>query len=306
MTAQLLDRSALSASRSALGSLLRLRRTDITFCNVAPDRVRLAVRVWNVGQVRSAAAPMTIQAAPLGAFLPWHDVATVTVPPIEPLRSAEVVLEAAVPATRTAGDFSQVPPVQLVAAMFADDQTPPRQAGLGSALRDLLLKRLPGTAGLRRPATTLPADPLRLLGRANPHWAGNINVLMGRHAVERHLAQALRVYPGRTNLAAFIVGSRADAYQFELSGSGASWDAGLFDLTDASRLLCARGPGCAIEQGTWVPMEGHRLVLLAVCPPASAEQGTVEVHVRQRSSGAEAVVEFSLDPQAAGSGCYAV
>src|SRR5207247_993575 len=76
-------------------------------------------------------------------------------------------------------------------------------------------------------APALPADLLDLVGRNNPHWAGNLNIFLGGRPVERHLAQALRVYPGRTNLAMFVVGSGNDAYAFQLKGTGADWDTAL-------------------------------------------------------------------------------
>ena len=40
--------------------------------------------------------------------------------------------------------------------------------------------------------------------------------------------------------------------------------------------------------------------MFSVLPPEKCERGVLEVHVLQRSSGAEAIVEFSLDPTAAG------
>jgi hypothetical protein len=41
---------------------------------------------------------------------------------------------------------------------------------------------------------------------------------MPPRAVERHLAQALRIYPGKTNAAMFFVGNRKDGYRFDLTG----------------------------------------------------------------------------------------
>jgi hypothetical protein len=48
------------------------------------------------------------------------------------------------------------------------------------------------------------------------------------------------------------------------------------------------------------------MFLLALCPPADCTAAALEVHVTQRSTGQSAVVEFSLDPNAAGPGCYVV
>ena len=46
--------------------------------------------------------------------------------------------------------------------------------------------------------------------------------------------------------------------------------------------------------------------LLLVEPPAEAVTGAVNVHVCQKSSGREAVIEFTMDARAAGPGCYKV
>ena len=58
-----------------------------------------------------------------------------------------------------------------------------------------------------------------------------------------------------------------------------------------------------MKEGFWhVPACG--MILLAVQPPAGATSGAVNVHVRQRSTDREAVVEFTMDARAAGPGCY--
>src|SRR5206468_4495614 len=115
---------------------------------------------------------------------------------------------------------SRGPPKRLRSAVNALDQRSPQPGtGLGAILN--LLRRGQtarssdrGLAG--RPS--LAPDLWDLLGRGQPHWAGNINVFVGARPVERHLARALRVYPGRTNLVMFMVGSPAmpDAFAFEL------------------------------------------------------------------------------------------
>ena len=55
-------------------------------------------------------------------------------------------------------------------------------------------------------------------------------------AVERHMARALRVYPGKTNAAMFFVGDRKDGYKFELSGDVEDWQAELVDMTRSASL----------------------------------------------------------------------
>jgi hypothetical protein len=146
-----------------------------------------------------------------------------------------------------------------------------------------------------------------MLLQETPHWVGNINVHVGNKDVERHVAKALRVYPGRVNMAWFIVGSRGrNAYAFRLEGLGTDWDAKLFDMTARQSLVLNmdESPGIAAQQ--WIPTNGPRTMLLALRVPRSCQAGTVEVHVTQKSTQRTAVVEFSLDPGAAGRGCYVV
>jgi len=283
---------------------LTVRREEISFHKVAPERVRVSVTVWNPGDAWSSATSMILQAAPLGAFVPWWPLTTIDLPPIAPYGSIEVSTEAATQPRRTLGDFSDVPPRRLLTAMSSDDDDASTKTSAPFNPATTLLNLL-GRQGAGQAEGILPDDPLELLHRPHAHWAGNINVLMGNRAVERHLAQALRIYPGRTNLAIFFVGSKRDAYKFDLSGTAVSWEAALFDMSMAHS-LCAFQSLQAIPEGKWIDADGTRMVLLALGPPEYCEEGTIDVHVRQRSTGREAVVEFSLDPQAAGAGCYAV
>src|SRR5262245_8536995 len=285
---------------------LHVRPADIVFRNVAPGRVKLSVTVANIGNARSEPTTMTIQAAPLGAFVAWKDVTSLDVPAIEPFGSVEISTElTAPPPTKTLGQFSRVPPSKLLTAIAGGDERPRPANPLGNAWAQFFARLL----GRRKPDETayqLPDDPLRLLSRPSIHWAGNINVLIGRQAVERHLAQALRIYPGSTNLAMFFVGNRRDEYEFTLWGDGAAWDTELLDFSNIDSFLRPNTLPKAIPQSKWIPMDGCRMVMLAICPPSGAETGSIEVHVRQRSTGQEAVVEFSLDANAAGAGCYTI
>jgi hypothetical protein len=155
----------------------------------------------------------------------------------------------------------------------------------------------------RRSAPVVAADALALLGRQGTHWAGNIDILMRGKSAERHMAQALRVYPGKTNAAMFFVGDRQDGYKFELSGEAESWQAQLVDMTNCSSLKPGKAPD--------VPAAEFRefsrgIFYLLLRPPKDAERGEVSVHVTRQSDGKEAVVEFSLDCRAAGAGCYTI
>ncbi len=49
---------------------------------------------------------------------------------------------------------------------------------------------------------------------------------------------------------------------------------------------------------------GFSTVMFEVHPPEDCAEGAVDVLVRRRSDDAEAVVEFSLDPDAEGPGCF--
>jgi hypothetical protein len=124
--------------------------------------------------------------------------------------------------------------------------------------------------------------------------------------VERHVAKALRIYSGRTNLAIFMVGGpgKRDAYAFDLVGLAPDWKAALYDVTDA-RALVVDPSDTPFQERQWVEAAaGNMLVVLAVCPPVVCEDGNVQVHVTRRSCQKTAVVEFDLAPTAQGAGCY--
>jgi hypothetical protein len=282
---------------------LHVQPADIHFRNVANDRLRISIVVSNHGLVRSQPIALTIQAAPLGAFLSWKSITTLAVPAIEPLGQAEISVEVASPTPKPLGQFSRVPPRRLITALAQDDPQPePATApGLAGVLNRLLGRTLP-----QPEQPNMPDDPMQLVGRPNIHWAGNINILLNGREVERHLAQALRIYPARTNLAMFILGDRRDDYRFELSGIGAEWNAALYDFTDRSTLTDTRSPADIIPQRQWIRFKPYRMIMLAVCPPADCQSGSLDVHVRQRSTGKTATVEFTFDAQASGPGCYTV
>jgi hypothetical protein len=260
---------------------LHVRREDIAFTTLPGDRVAITVRVENRGRRRTRETVALLQAAPLGAFVPWRPLTALSVPALEPGESVELQTEARRPRPAVLGDASRVPPQRLLTALANDDD---RERA--------------------RPAQpVLPADLMDLVGRPNQYWAGNLNIFLGGRAVERHMARALRVYPGMVNLAMFIVGSGRDAYAFDLRGSAAEWNAGLYAMYGVRALTQLR-PRSAVPLGEWVEVPGQTCMVLALQPPRDCRAGSVDVHVRQQSTGQEAVVEFSLDPAAAGPGCY--
>ncbi len=260
-------------------ALLEVRREDISFTTLPDGRVAITVRVENRGLRRSRETVAVIRAAPLGAFVPWRPLTAVRVPALDPGESAELRTEARRPRPAVLGDASRVPPQRLLTALANDDA-----------------RGQPGQP-------VLPADLMELLGRPNQYWAGNLNIFLGDRAVERHMAQALRVYAGRLNLAMFIVGSGRDAYAFDVRGTAAEWQAALYAMDNARSMIDMRSAS-ALPLGEWVEVARQTTMILALQPPRDCSAGSVDVYVRQQSTGQEAVVEFSLDPAAAGPGCY--
>jgi hypothetical protein len=282
---------------------LRVDRTDIGFHDTPEGTVRIEITVHNDGFHRSPPTPITLQSAPFGAFVPWRPLARLLVPAIEPGESRVVTTEVPRPRPTPLGDFNRVPPKKLLTAVASPQDAPaPQQPGNGvSAMLNFFRSKQTGPSGRQ-----LAPDLLELVGRDQPHWAGNINVFVGTRAVERHRAKALRVYPGRPNLAMFIVGSpgKADAYTFELAGLAPDWKAVLHDATH-NQSLAPNPHDTPIHETKWVESNGGMMmVMLATRPPVDCQTGNLEVHVTRRSSSETAIVEFNLDPKAQGAGCY--
>jgi hypothetical protein len=278
---------------SALG--LRADRTDISFQNITPDLLRVDLRVTNDGDLWSPPTDVAVQSAALGAFLPRQPLLTLAVPSLAPRTSAVVSGSAWVPQPAPLGKPEEVwsmPP--HLHQEFAERVA---QEAREEAEREA--RRL-----LRRPAPVVAAaDPMAMLGRAGYHWAGNIDILMRGKAAERHMARALRVYPGKTNAAMFFVGDRNDGYKFELSGDVEDWQAELIDMTRSTSMK----PGNAPDVPTSEFREFTRgTFYLLLRPPQDAERGDVSIHISRQSDGKEATVEFSLDSRAQGAGCYTV
>ena len=310
--------------RAATAGLV-VERTGITWRNVAPDRVRIGVTVENHGDERSQPTGMVIQAAAFGAFVPWRPLTTEEVPEIEPGGSVTVETEVSVeqldPPDGPVNDRRRQPerlpgrqwPVNRLEKLFSQRPGSPFETGLPAdtaplaAARQAALRRLWSTREAGLPADTAPlaaAVSARWGLQGGGHWVGNLNVFIGDRAVERHQAQSLRVYPGVRNRALFMVGSGPDAYAFRLEGDAAAWD---------SRLIAGHwfrsakaGSRPLIFEGEWFETHRMQMVVLTVHPPEECSEGEVEVHVTQRSTGEVAIVEFSLDPNAAGPGCYTV
>jgi hypothetical protein len=278
---------------------LQVERTDIDFVSTSPESVAIAITLTNPAEVRSQRTFATVAAAPFGAFVPWRPLAVLPVPSLEPGASHVLELEARRLTPAPLGRFDRLPPRHLLTALDADNSRDPQAL-------DPLQARQPLQGAPLTLSSWLPADLFDLTNRTNPHWAGNLNIFIGGRAVERHLARALRIYPGRLNLAMFVVGCGPDAYAFALAGDGANWDTQLFDMSESSSLLPLGKREQPLALDHWITVRSQRLMMLALQPPVQCGKGTVEVQVTQRSTGQVAVVEFSLDPNAAGPGCYVV
>jgi hypothetical protein len=289
---------------------LRVERTDISFQDLSGDRVRILVTVHNDGACRSEPTFVGLESAPFGAFVPWKPLAVLAVPALEPGESRELRTEVKRPRPVALGDFDRVPPMKMLTAVNSPDQPTPRPGAGFMALLELLRGRQRARIaprGFKVPGTPLAPDLWDIVGREQPHWAGNINVFIGTQPVERHLAKALRVYPGRANLAMFIVGGprNRDAFAFDLMRSLPDWDAALYDVTN-NRTLLVDSSNAPIKEKHWVESTAGLMVMLVTRPPIGCRTGDIEVRVTRRSSGKTAVVEFNLDPNSQGTGCYAV
>lgn len=293
---------------------LRVDRSDISFEDIGQNRVLVRIRVRNQGGQRSRPTVLKIHSAPLGAFVPWRPLTEASVPALDPGESLEVTTKVARPRPVPLGDFDRVPPRKVLTALnLAGPSASPQQGTLRMLWIMQKLKLGAGRSVVAEALTRrtsepeLPPDLLELLGRSNPHWAGNLNVFIGAKPVERHMAKALRVYPARTNLAFFVVGdnSRPDAYRFKLTGLETAWKTVLYDTTHDDNLLVGES-SFSIDEGHWVETDHSLLVVLATCPPKNCRAGNLGVQVTQQSTGRSTVVEFTLNPNADGPGCYAV
>lgn len=284
---------------------LSVTREDIRWHNVAPGKVRLEVTVTNLSLERSRRTAMCLQAAPLGAFLPWKNIGTLWVPPLEPSDAITLIAEVTCSRPRPLGRLGRVPPQRMLTALglVDDDDNDGRIRSVAQSIgewgRRLLPRTEPGA-----PAQ-LPADPMDLVGHPQTYWAGNINVLVGQQATERHMAQALRIHPGRVNCAFLFVGTgqQHEAYAFEIRGGATGWDIDLCGCGGALLKTATEDDGGA-RLPTWHAAKKCRALTLQIRPPAICTAGEIQVHVTRRSDGKTAVVEFSLDASAAGPGCH--
>lgn len=245
---------------------LVVARSDIEFLDTASGCVSIQVKVHNSSDRPSPPRSMAIYSAPLGVFLPQRHLVTLTVPSLRPGAKTIVQTTAARSRPMPLGRIDRIPPGRLLKALAEDDDAADKSA----------LKRITPSI-------------LDFFACLSSNWVGNIHVLVNHCGVERHLARGLPVRAGMWNTAFFLVGnSEYDSYAFRILGDGIAWSARLFTMHSPAM----------IEEGCWIPASRARWVNLRFYPPVNSSRGKIDVEVTQRSTGRNAVVEFSLDAAA--------
>ena len=272
---------------------LFVAREGIEFWTTSDGRVRLEIRVTNIGSAPSRPTALRLEAAAFGAFLPWRPMANLRVPVVPP--GGHVVVSTSFERPPHVADFAQPPWNRLRTLLTA--------AGAGDApgpehRRPVDAPATLQTSILRRAASRLPVDELAGLLGPRTHWAGNFNVLVGKTATERHMARAVRIVPGRRNVAILALGACSERFEFSFRGAGAAWDPALYDVAGGRQLVA---DGATVHR-----FHGNSMLFLTVQPPEDAVLGRLEVLVRRLSPEAVAVVEFDLDARAEGPGCYTI
>jgi hypothetical protein len=142
-------------------------------------------------------------------------------------------------------------------------------------------------------------EEIDLIQRDQVHWAGNLNIYVGNQSVERHVAAELGILPGQFNMAMSLVGhGYPDAYRFKTRHTASDWDLGLYTTNGELSLS-----GTPLPENQWT--KAHQMTaFLKVLPPQDCDDGTVEVHVDQKSTGRTATVEFSMNPRASSPGYF--
>jgi len=244
------------------------------------------VTVHNKGSAASRPQQLKLHAAPIGAHLSWKPLTQLRLPAVLPRRTLTVATE-----------VYRAQPSEI---------SMPLQVLRGAAHMARRLDRIPNLGLLWKQACnesvttelwarSLPLDPFELLGRRSPNWAGGIRMRIGSETtMSRCRAEALRIAPGKQNMVLFSVGTQADEYSFDISGRAARW---------MPRLLVAR------ENRVEPVKRSERLdpmtpLVLAFTPPADAQKGDLKIDVRRTSNDRTESIEFDLDTQAPGPGCF--
>ena len=155
--------------------------TDIEFFNIAPNVVAVQIKVTNDSDMPSTPDTLEIRAAPFGAFVPWQNLAAVALPTLVPGMTRYVRWWTTVPRPEPLGNPDGLGPRDLLTAFGLADEPPDK-----AATQTPEQARQPATNKSSPAAAPMPPGLLDLLLQETPHWAGNINVLVGSTDVERH------------------------------------------------------------------------------------------------------------------------
>lgn len=223
---------ALPIAPPRTGLLPALTREAISWRTLAPGRVEITVDLRNDAPEPSTPGELVIEAAALGAFVPFTPVTRVAVGALEPGGRRRV---------RARVDRAFLP-------------------GQGSLL--------PAMADALRQIGDLTPRFLDLLQHAE--WAGNVNVWFDREpgrAVEVHRALDLPVQAGKAVAIMIDLPLDRAGYRVEVRTSDPTWTAELASLAEAYHFLIVRPPdlpGAAagvtveatrLEDGRTVPVE---------------------------------------------------
>lgn len=266
---------------AAVGARLRIGREDIAWRTVAPGTVEVGFRIHNDGDRESAPTVAEVRSAPFGAHLDWTPLCEVDVPSIP--AGGSLALSALARLENRVGWLPEP---------TADTEI---QRARELALRAWrILPRL-----VQDSATGLLTN-----GRRPRHWIGNIDVHVAGAYAEKHCAKGVLAHAGFLNEAWLRIGSsmhvsRAETYEVHAtitrpdaaSGSAsAALDWG-WHLTPSGRL---REEDTASECNPTLEIQGQTWCTLTFTPPEHEVDGRFELHVKRKSTGKTAVVEFDL------------
>ena len=272
---------------------LDVQREDIRFGNLGPGLIWLEVEVHNRGTRASQVAPMEVRVAPFGAFVASKPLEVLAVPSIPPGSSTVV---RTVFQERADGELSRLDAAGRHRALGQSQlgeqrQVPPkpvassRTARLRGAVARMLrsVKPRPGGSGVEYVCEVL---------ENTARWAGNFNVHIGSAETERHISCAIRLVPGKRNVAMFVVGERLESFVFDLQGEAGGWEAGLFTTSERLPL------------GTPQLLDREARIFLSVTPPSGTTKGLLAVGVTRHATGQRALVEFGFGVDAIPARCF--
>ncbi len=279
-----------------------LERGGIRFETRQPHQVHISLTLGNRGTEPTPATTLALRGSAFGAFLPWVPLGTVEVPPVAPGARIELVADRWVEPVPGSGGPNVPRSGSLTEALtrFAASGPPPHRAPypVSAGARGGSAPEAAGAvpALLHAAEGRLPAGLFQALGRRVPDWPGNVEVLLGGRQVERHCAFNLRMHPGLTNRALFLVGGRPDSYRFSLSGTARFWK---------PALGCFRsGDFAPLPEGVWVALPAFSPLILTLQPRTGVRSGNLAVHVMRESTREVTTVELELHAGGPGDGLW--